>query len=50
MLSDFVAWLRNPYESNKVVPQIEEKAKRSERTVNTYLTVVTSFYDYLYKK
>lgn len=50
IISDFVAWLRNPYESNKVVPQKEAKAKRSERTVNTYLTVVTSFYDYLYRE
>jgi integrase/recombinase XerD len=49
ILSDFVAWLRNPYESIKVVPQKKEKAKRSERTVNTYLSVVTSFYDYLYR-
>ncbi|WP_324655208.1 site-specific integrase [Bacillus paranthracis] len=48
-LSNFVAWLRNPYESNKVVPHKKAKAKRSERTVNNYLTVVTSFYDYLYR-
>ncbi|SDX73397.1 MULTISPECIES: tyrosine-type recombinase/integrase [Bacillaceae] len=49
ILSDFVAWLRNPYESNKVLPQKKEKAKRSERTVNTYLSVVSSFYDFLYR-
>lgn len=48
-LSNFVAWLRNPYESNKVIPHKKAKAKRSERTVNNYLTVVTSFYDYLYR-
>lgn len=48
-LSNFVAWLRNPYESNKVVPHKKTKAKRSEKTVNNYLTVVTSFYDYLYR-
>lgn len=48
-LSNFVAWLRNPYESNKVVPHKKANAKRSERTVNNYLTVVTSFYDYLYR-
>ncbi|MEB9458743.1 tyrosine-type recombinase/integrase [Bacillus anthracis] len=48
-LSNFVAWLRNPYESNKVVPHKKAKAKRSERTVNNYLTAVTSFYDYLYR-
>lgn len=48
-LSNFVAWLRNPYEINKVVPHKKAKAKRSERTVNIYLTTVTSFYDYLYR-
>ncbi|PFJ72182.1 transposase [Bacillus cereus] len=48
-LSNFVAWLRNPYESNKVVPHKKAKAKRSERTVNIYLTAITSFYDYLYR-
>lgn len=49
VLSEFVSWLRNPYESNKVVPHKATKARRSEKTVNNYLTVVTSFYDYLYR-
>lgn len=48
-LSNYVAWLRNPYESNNVVAHKPTKAKRSEKTVNNYLTVVTSFYDYLYR-
>ncbi|WP_096155386.1 tyrosine-type recombinase/integrase [Bacillus sp. FJAT-45066] len=48
-LSNFIAWLRNPYENNKVTPHKKLKPKRSERTVNNYLTVVTSFYDYLYR-
>ncbi|MDQ0154440.1 MULTISPECIES: tyrosine-type recombinase/integrase [Bacillales] len=48
-LSNFIAWLRNPYESNKVVPHKKLPAKRSAKTVNTYLTVVTNFYDYLYR-
>lgn len=48
-LSDFVAWLRNPYGSNKVVPHKNTNAKRSERTVNNYLTAVTNFYDYLFR-
>ncbi|NEU30880.1 tyrosine-type recombinase/integrase [bacterium LRH843] len=48
-LSNFVAWLRSPYESNKVIPHKGTKAKRRESTVNNYLTVVTSFYDYLYR-
>ncbi len=48
-LSSFVSWLRNPYESNNVVPHKTAKAKRRESTVNNYLTVVASFYDYLYR-
>ncbi|PEC48920.1 tyrosine-type recombinase/integrase [Bacillus sp. AFS096315] len=48
-LSNFVAWLRNPYESSKVISYKGTKSKRSEKTVNNYLTVVTSFYDYLYR-
>lgn len=49
ILSDFVGWLRNPYESNKVVNIQPTKAKRTERTVNLTITVVTNFYDYLYR-
>jgi len=49
VLSNFVGWLRNPYESTKVVPQKENLSKRMEKTVNNYITVVTNFYDYLYR-
>ncbi|WP_434290004.1 tyrosine-type recombinase/integrase [Clostridium botulinum] len=49
ILSDFVGWLRNPYESNKVVNLKPTKAKRTEKTVNLTITVVTNFYDYLYR-
>lgn len=48
-LSNFVAYLRNPYGNNKVIPHGKVKAKRSERTVNLYITVVTNFYDFLYR-
>uniref|UniRef100_UPI0034D679F9 site-specific integrase n=2 Tax=Priestia TaxID=2800373 RepID=UPI0034D679F9 len=48
-LSNFVVWLRNPYENNNVVIHKTAKAKRRESTVNNYLTVVASFYDYLYR-
>ncbi|MQR87072.1 tyrosine-type recombinase/integrase [Bacillus megaterium] len=48
-LSNFVVWLRNPYENNNVVLHKTAKAKRRESTVNNYLTVVASFYDYLYR-
>lgn len=47
LLAEFIAWLRSPYQSTKVVQFKQTKAKRSERTVNTMLTCVQSFYDYL---
>lgn len=49
ILSDFVGWLRNPYKNNKVVNLKPIKAKRTEKTVNLIITVVTNFYDYLYR-
>ena len=47
LLAEFISWLRSPYQSTKVVQFQQTKAKRSERTVNTMLTCVQSFYDYL---
>lgn len=49
ILSDFIGWLRNPYENNKVSNIKPVKAKRTEKTVNLTITVVTNFYDYLYR-
>ncbi|GAA0774369.1 tyrosine-type recombinase/integrase [Clostridium subterminale] len=49
ILSDFVGWLRNPYQSNKTISIKSIKAKRTEKTVNLTITVVTNFYDYLYR-
>ena len=49
ILSDFVGWLRNPYENNKVLNIKPTKAKRTEKSVNLTITVVTNFYDYLYR-
>ncbi|APQ78739.1 MULTISPECIES: tyrosine-type recombinase/integrase [Clostridium] len=49
ILSDFVGWLRNPYANNKVVNLKPTIAKRTEKTVNLTVTVVTNFYDYLYR-
>lgn len=49
ILSDFVGWLRNPYESTNVVNIRPAKAKRTEKTVNLTITVVTNFYDYLFR-
>lgn len=48
-LSDFVGWLRNPYENNKVITIKPTKAKRTAKSVNLTITVVTNFYDYLYR-
>ncbi len=48
-LVEFVGWLRNPYESNRVTPLVPVKAKKAERTVNLTATTVTKFYDYLYR-
>ncbi|MBU5310407.1 site-specific integrase [Tissierella carlieri] len=48
-LSDFVGWLRNPYESNKIVGIMPTKSKRTERTVNLIISAVTNFYDYLFR-
>ncbi len=49
ILSDFVGWLRNPHQSNKTISIKPTKAKRTEKTVNLTITVVTNFYDYLYR-
>ncbi|WP_353057002.1 site-specific integrase, partial [Metabacillus litoralis] len=47
LLSEFISLLRSPYQSTKVVHLEKTQAKRSERTVNTILTCVQGFYDYL---
>lgn len=48
-LSNFVGWLRNPYESDKVMSLKPTKAKRTEKTINLIITAVTNFYDYLFR-
>ena len=47
LLAEYISWLRSPYQSTKVVQFQPTKARRSERTVNTMVTCVQSFYDYL---
>lgn len=49
MLCDFIGWLRSPYQNLKIINVRPTKAKRSEKTVNLIISVVTSFYDYLYR-
>jgi hypothetical protein len=48
-LSNFVGWLRNPYDSNKVLFLKPTKSKQTEKTVNLYISAVTNFYDYLFR-
>ena len=49
ILSDYVGWLRNPYASDKVVSLKSVKPKRAAKTVNLNITVVSNFYDFLYR-
>lgn len=49
ILSDFVGWLRNPYENKKTISLKPTQAKRTEKTVNLTITVITNFYDYLFR-
>ncbi|EOO34388.1 MULTISPECIES: tyrosine-type recombinase/integrase [Bacillus cereus group] len=48
-LADFVGWLRHPYTSLNVTSFSPVKSKKTEKTVNLTVTVVTNFYDYLYR-
>lgn len=49
VLSNFIGWLRNPHESINTVSITPTKAKRTEKTVNLIVTVITNFYDYLFR-
>ncbi|MFJ7685232.1 tyrosine-type recombinase/integrase [Peribacillus butanolivorans] len=48
-LVEFVAWLRKPYQTIKVTPLQPTSANRTEKTINLTITVVTNFYDFLYR-
>lgn len=48
LLSNFVGWLRNPYSDN-VISMKPVKPVRKEKTINLIITVIISFYDYLYR-
>lgn len=49
ILSDFVGYLRNPFESNNILGLKPIKSKRTEKTVNLIITAVTNFYDFLFR-
>lgn len=46
-LADFIHWLRSP--NPRVISIQPQEAKRTERTVNTILSAVCSFYDFQYR-
>lgn len=48
-LVEFIVWLRSPHESVKVTSLQPVKANKTEKTINLTVTVVTNFYDYLYR-
>lgn len=47
ILARFIGWLRIPDQSTKVIYFEETLAKRSEKTVNTIITCVIGFYEYM---
>lgn len=49
-LARFIGWLRSTHKSKKVTPIKLAESARSERTINTILTCVISFYDYLIRQ
>lgn len=48
-MAEFVAWLQNPYRNSKVIIGSPTTSKLTAKTVNHTITVVTNFYDYLYR-
>lgn len=48
-LADFVNWLKNPYSTGKVIGIEPMRSKKSAKTINLIITVVTGYYDYLYR-
>ncbi|MGG0731041.1 tyrosine-type recombinase/integrase [Bacillus paramycoides] len=48
-LAEFVGWLRSPYKSVNVLPLKTKMGIKTEKTINLTISVVTNFYDYLYR-
>lgn len=46
---DFVRWMRAPFEYENVLPYNQKESKSSAKTINLTITVVSNFYDYLYR-
>jgi integrase/recombinase XerD len=49
-LGGFVLWLKNPYQSLKVLPAQPVAQARANRTINLIITAVSGFYDYLWRQ
>lgn len=43
ILTSFVRWLRNSFQSNSITPL---KSTKTEKTINLIITAVTNFYGY----
>lgn len=48
-LAEFVGWLQNPYRNSKVIVATPTTSNLTAKTVNLIITIVTNFYDYLYR-
>ena len=48
-LAEFMEWLQNPYRNSKVIIATPMTSPLAPVTVNHTITVVTNFYDYLYR-
>ncbi|PTJ88007.1 tyrosine-type recombinase/integrase [Staphylococcus simulans] len=48
-LVDFVMWLKSPKRYKKVIHKDRQLSKKSAKTINLTITVVTNFYDYLFR-
>jgi len=46
-MADFMRWLQNPYGNLKVIPATPVMSPRKPATVNTVISTVLNFYDYL---
>jgi site-specific recombinase XerD len=46
-MADFMRWLQNPFGSLKVLPVTPVMSTRGARTINTIISTVLNFYDYL---
>lgn len=46
-MASFMRWLKNPYSNSKITPVKQMKSPRKPETINTIMSTVLNFYDYL---